>query len=101
MSNYIDDVARAIYARTSEGEPSVSDMRLYRIYAVLCLSLGNAVTNEDVHDAWSAWTADERPDHRSLVPFTELSLAVRAMDSEYRDAIKSVAAERRRAGVRP
>ena len=68
-------------------------MRLYRIYAVLCLTLGLTVTNQDVHDAWAAWCAGERPNHKSLVPFEDLSPEVQRLDSKYRTAIYDVSVE--------
>lgn len=86
--NYIDELARDIYRRTGEtDEPSEVDLQLYRIYALLALTIGQGVMNEDVHDAWSAWTATHRPDHRSLVPFDALTPEVQELDSLYRDAI--------------
>lgn len=92
--NYIDEIARAIYARTADDEPDESDMRLYRIYAVLASAVGEGVTEAMVHDAWSAWMADDKPEHRSLVPFEELTPDVRDLDLPYRLAIAVVAAER-------
>ncbi len=97
--NYIDAVARAIYRRTEGVDVIAADeMALYRLYAVLCLVAGEGTTNEHVHDAWSAWRAATTPDHRSLVPFDQLTPAVQDLDAEYRDAIRAVAAER---GTRP
>lgn len=92
--NYIDELALDIYRRVGEtGTPDEREMLLYRMYALLGHVLWNSeVTNEDVHDAWSAWTATYRPDHASLVPFTELTPEVQDLDSKYRDAI--VAASR-------
>jgi hypothetical protein len=86
--NYIDALARRIYDHGKPtNPPDESDMRLYRIYAVLALAKGKDTTLEDVHDAWSAWQADMMPDHRSLIPFAELSPQVQAYDQEYCDAI--------------
>jgi hypothetical protein len=48
-----------------------------------------------VHHAWSAWRAETKPDHRSLVPFEDLTPDVQELDSAYRDAIRAVAADRR------
>lgn len=93
--NYIDDLAEDIYESVEGHVPANrDDLALYRIYAVLCLSKGQAVTNEDVHNAWAAWQAEMNPEHRSLVPFRELSPATQALDEPYRDAIRAVAARR-------
>lgn len=91
--NYIDLLAWEI-AKRSEGEsfrPTEWDMPLYRIYAVLARTKGTATTLEDVHDAWSAWCAQDRPEHPSIVPFSELTPDVQAMDQPYVDAIHAVA----------
>ena len=66
---------------------------LYRLYAVLALTKGEAVTRRDVHDAWSAWTASFHPSHRSLKPFEELTPEVQELDQPYVDAIHAVARE--------
>ena len=90
--NYIDRVALAI-ARACDDTDADPDLSLYRIYAVLALTLGPATSNKAVHDAWSAWQAARKPDHRSLIPFDELSVAVQELDTPYRDAIIHVAQE--------
>ncbi|MFC7511941.1 hypothetical protein ACFQV4_22940 [Streptomyces thermocarboxydus] len=45
---------------------------LFRLYAVLLRAKGERVTEEDVHDAWSAWMQTTDAGHASLVPFEEL-----------------------------
>lgn len=90
-TNYIDKVALAIAQWCNDPAPADEDMRLYRIYAVLALTLGVRTTNEAVHDAWSAWRAATKPDHRSLVPFAALDPAVQDLDTPYRDVIIAVA----------
>jgi len=94
--NYIDEIARAIFRRTEQTEdaPAADEMALYRIYAVLALTTGTETTNEHVHDAWAAWRAATKPDHRSLVPFDRLTADVQELDAPYRDAIRAAAAER-------
>lgn len=90
--NYIDELAYEIAVEDcGPGLISTSDMELYRIYAVLCLVKGPAVTSRDVHDAWSAWAAGVAPDHRSIVPFDELPANIQAKDDLYRNAIRAVA----------
>src|ERR1700712_5548231 len=68
---------------------------LYRRYAALAAERGSATTDEDVHEAWSAWAREHDPAHASLRPFAELSAAEQAKDRPFRDAIRRVAARRR------
>lgn len=90
--HYLDTIAAEIQRR-SEGTPiHDSDLGLYRIYAVLALAKGLETTNEDVHNAWAAWTAAAAPAHRSLVPYDRLPPQVQALDTPYTLAIRQVAA---------
>ena len=84
--NYVDKIV-------SELENALDDCEvdLLRYYALLALTLGAAVTEEDVHDAWSVWRTATKPDHASLVPFSDLSPEVQALDTTYADAIRTVA----------
>lgn len=95
--NYIDELAHEIAVAANEDEFDVESLlgSLYRIYAVLCLVKGAAVTSRDVHDAWSAWASDSNWDHPSIVPFDELPPDIQAKDDPYRDAIRSVADKHR------
>jgi hypothetical protein len=93
--NYLDQIADEIH-RAAHGDAEIDpdDLPLYRIYAVLALAKGTKVTAEDVHDAWSAWCAGTQPNHRSIVPFEELSPRVQSMDEPYVAAIRRVASLR-------
>jgi hypothetical protein len=95
VSTYLDDIACRIcwVENPSVYDISDDDMVLYRIYAVLCLAKGEATTLEDVHDAWAAWRSGNLANHRSLVPFDQLTPAVQALDQPYVDAIHAVARE--------
>ena len=64
---------------------------LLRLYALLVLVRGQDTSRKDVHDAWSAWRDATRPDHPSLVPFSELSPEVQELDDPYVTAIRIVA----------
>ena len=64
---------------------------LLRLYALLVLVRGQDTSREDVHDAWALWRDVTRPDHPSLVPFSELTLDVQALDDKYVDAIRVAA----------
>ncbi len=89
--NYIDATAMCIYHFINDDAPSSEAMVLYRMYAVLALSKGTETTAEDVHDAWSAWTAGAFPEHRSLIPFDQLEERVQRYADEYVAAIHAVA----------
>jgi hypothetical protein len=88
MSNYVDQVARALSAKLPTCEPG-----LIRLYALLILAKGASTTAVDVHDAWSLWRTQTAPDHHSIVPFGELTPEVQALDDRYVDAIHEVAVE--------
>jgi hypothetical protein len=68
------------------------DSSLLRLYALLVLTKGTGTTLEDVHDSWSLWRAETRPDHPSIVPFRDLSPEVQELDRPYAEAIHRVAA---------
>jgi hypothetical protein len=90
--NYIDEIAAEI-RRVMTGDTSPPE--LLRMYALLVLVTGERTTAENIHDAWSAWRVATRPEHRSLVPFRQLSSEVQALDDPYAAAICQVARERR------
>lgn len=91
-SNYIEDVAEKIRSRIDPSKLPDSGLdQLFKSYALLALSKGSDVTNEDVHDAWSVWATEFDSDNASLKPFDELSEDVQAEDTIYRDAIREVA----------
>ncbi len=92
--SYVDEVAAAIReAVPPELIPSGDTSVLFRMYAVLALAKGEDVVLEDVHDAWAAWMSGHDPDHRSLVPFTELPAEIQVADQPYLDGIRAVARE--------
>lgn len=83
--------ARA-FERLADQLPDL-DFELLVLYALLALTRGTDTTLEDVHDAWSLWRMTARPDHRSLVPFAELSPEVQELDRPYMEATHRVAGE--------
>lgn len=91
--NYIEKLASKI---KSEVDPSLipdqqdSD-KLFEIYAVLMLAKGISVTNEDVHNAWSAWMSFTAPNHPSIVPYETLSKSLQDQDTAFKEAIIKVA----------
>jgi len=60
---------------------------LLEVYALLVFIVGEQCTNEHIHDAWSVWQNRTMQDHRSLVPFNELSKEVQDLDEPYRQAV--------------
>lgn len=90
--NYLDALGIEIRAHVPRADlPEENTKDLFRIYAVLLLAKGAAVTAEDVHNAWAAWMSGTDPDHDAIVPFAELSSDVAADDAPYVDAIRAVA----------
>lgn len=88
MSNYFTRAMDAVRRELPNAEDDI-----VRLYALLTLTTGAATTMEHVHDAWSAWTVVRRPDHRSMIPFAELSPEVQEFDRKYMEVIHRVAAE--------
>lgn len=80
--SYVEQVRAAVHVRKPNLEPDLLDL-----YTLLALVKGDQVTLEDVHDAWAVWRSRTRPDHKSLIPFDQLSEAVQALDQPYADAI--------------
>lgn len=88
MLTYVSD-ARAVL---SDGLPGL-DGQLLDLYTLLALTTGEKTTLEDVHDAWSVWRSQTQPDHRSIIPFSELTPEVQELDREYMEAIHETAAK--------
>lgn len=85
-SNYVERVAATLAARLPD-----CDRTLIDLYTLLALTRGTETTLRDVHDAWSVWRALTKPDHRSLVPFDELTVEVQELDRPYMEAIHEAA----------
>lgn len=95
---YIDVLADAIREHTPTDllPDDADDLRqLFRLYALIGLAKGEAVEIRDVHDAWSVWMLERGEDHKSLVPFDELSGEVQDEDRPFRDAIRAALAQTR------
>lgn len=89
---YLDGLGARIRALVPKADlPDENTRGLFRIYAVLMLAKGTAVTTEDVHNAWAAWMAGIDPDHEALVPFQDLGADVASDDEPYAQAIRAVA----------
>lgn len=88
--NYIDEVKEELAKHIRVGKG------LMTVYSVLVLVKGEETTLEDVHDAWSVninntWDREQFGEHRSLIPFDELSETVQRKDQDYVDAIRTTA----------
>lgn len=91
--NYIEEISLRIRAKLDPSKlPKQGLDQLFASYALLALTKGADVTNEDVHDAWSAWATQYDPSNESLVPYDELSPETQSQDTLFRDAILQVAA---------
>ena len=92
--SYLDDVAAAIRRHLPPDDAARGDLdALFRSYAVLALAKGEAVTAQDVHNAWAAWMQGIDAAHGALRPFDELDARTRAADDPYVDAIHAAARE--------
>ena len=89
---YLSDVAGEIERELPPDlVPSEGEGDLMLLYAVLCLAVGQAVTAENVHDAWTAWMTARGQEHDSMVPFGELAPDVQLEDEPFVLAIRRVA----------
>jgi hypothetical protein len=89
---YLDDLASQIKGEVpADMLPQRDTKLLFRLYALLLLAKGTAVTAFDVHNAWAVWMQETDPGHPALRPFEELDPAARASDEPFVAAIKSVA----------
>jgi len=88
---YIRALADAI-RRELPDDASTGDDELMLLYALVCLTKREEVSNEDVHNAWSTWMTLRDAEHEALVPYAALPPEVRAEDSPFTAAIRQVAA---------
>ena len=93
--NYIEEITKKLVNKLEYENESHFNLLLMNFYALLVLTTGERTTLENVHDAWSAWQELIMPNHRSLMPFNELTPEVKGLDQPYADAIVEVAAELR------
>lgn len=83
---YIDEVYAAVKAEIPDIDPL-----LLPLYALLAMCSHGYADMEEVHDAWAIWRHQTQPDHRSLVPFSELSDEVAMLDYIYMMKINRIA----------
>jgi hypothetical protein len=101
MSYLSEDAALIRELLPPEARPPDGADGLFLIYAVLLRAKGEAVTAEDVHDAWAAWMELRDPGHAALVPFDALDAAIQGQDLPYVRAIHAAARARAAARVEP
>jgi hypothetical protein len=90
--SYLDAVAAQISAEVpNDALPPEDAESLFLMYAVLLLAKGTDVTNEDVHNAWTAWMESNGRLHKSMVPFSALPAETKLEDSVFCQAIRRVA----------
>lgn len=93
---YLDVLADEIRAAVPrDALPAETASDLFRLYAVLLLAKGEAITRHDVHNAWVAWMATKGEAHESLVPYSELARDTKEEDSPFVTAIRTVARRHR------
>ena len=92
--NYLDGLGARIRSQIPRAAlPEEGTQGLFRIYAVLLLAKGTAVTAAYVHNAWVAWMLDTDPGHSAIVPYADLSKEVADDDLPFVRAIHAVAEE--------
>ncbi len=90
--SYLDALAADIEREVpAEILPAQDTKLLFRLYALLLLAKGAAVTAPDVHNAWAVWMQETDPGHHAIRPFDELGPAAQASDEPFAAAIRSVA----------
>ena len=96
METYIDKVYNMI-----QKETGLKSKETLKMYTLLALVKGEETTLSDVHDGWSMvmnYKETNPPycyghDHKSLIPFDQLSKETRDKDMKYVEAIHKVAKE--------
>lgn len=96
MQTYIDKVYEMI-----QKETGLKSKETLKMYTLLALVKGEETTLSDVHDGWSMVMNYKKAnppycyghDHKSLVPFDQLSKETQDRDIKYVEAIHKVAKE--------
>lgn len=91
---YIQEVEKELSKHIRVGK------NLLSLYSLLVMSLGEQTTLADVHDAWAIDKNKSMPDHRSIIPFDELTPEVQELDRNYVNAIHKTARILKERGVK-
>lgn len=97
MKTYIDEIIERV-----QQETGLKSKETIKMYALLVLTKGTQITLSDIHDGWSmAMNFKEfNPphcyghEHKSIVPFKELSIETQEKDRKYLNALLKIARER-------
>lgn len=84
--NYIQEIIEQLNAKLPGLDPT-----LINFYALLVQVRPFNCSLENVHDAWAIWKNTTNPNHKSLIPFEDLSVEVQDLDHKYMVAIREVA----------
>ena len=96
METYIDKVYKKVQEATG-----LKSKETIKMYSLLVLTKGENITLSDIHDGWSMvmnFKESDLPycyghDHKSLVPFDQLSHETQIKDEKYLKALKQIASE--------
>jgi hypothetical protein len=89
---YLDKLAAQIRRHVPPDVLPPGDLALlFRLYALLLLTKGTAVTAPDIHNAWAVWMQESDPGHPSIRPFDELDAETQAADGPFVAAVKAAA----------
>lgn len=96
--NYVDEVREELAKHIRVGKG------LMRVYSLLVIVKGEDTTLQDVHDAWAVninetWDRETNGEHRSLIPFDQLTKEIQDKDQNYVDAIRKTARILKERGV--
>ena len=97
MKTYIDEIIERV-----QQETGLKSKETIKMYALLVLTKGTQITLSDIHDGWSMamnFKESNPPycyghEHKSIVPFKELSIETQEKDRKYLDALLKIAKER-------
>lgn len=97
MKTYIDEVIERV-----KQETGIKSKETLKMYALLVLVKGTDITLSDVHDGWSMVMnfKEVNPpycyghEHKSIVPFDQLSVETQERDRKYVEALIKIAKER-------
>ena len=96
MNTYIDNICNKVQEATG-----LKSKETIKMYALLVLTKGKDITLSDIHDGWSMvmnFKESNPPycyghEHKSLVPFNQLSKETQDRDIKYLEALRSICLE--------
>lgn len=96
MKTYIDNICEKVQEATG-----LKSKEIVKMYALLVLTKGKDITLEDIHDGWSMvmnFKESNPPycyghEHKSIVPFEQLSKETQERDVKYLEALRNIVLE--------